>query len=244
MELTERLKLIESMIAEGRRAQRDGRWTIVLWGVAYYVAIAWSSGMFGGPIWGSTTGVAGDDDCTWLLNAAWSARMRKSARPETTLGRAIISIWTAMGISMFMLLLPLGLAAGLTSRHVAVVMTLARHGQCCFGIILKWKMQIGCAVVGGWRRRPRCLAPVPQGTDCFPGGDFSLPDFVWHVRDDSGVARRVGAGQSMPELPDLNPVIHGKLRLAVLSLLWEWRRRSLRGCARRPDRRMATWARS
>ena len=26
-------------------------------------------------------------------------------------------------------------------------------------------------------------------------------------------------GPSMPELPDLNPVIHGKLRLALLSLL-------------------------
>ena len=26
-------------------------------------------------------------------------------------------------------------------------------------------------------------------------------------------------GRSMPELPDLNPVIHGKLRLALLSLL-------------------------
>lgn len=26
-------------------------------------------------------------------------------------------------------------------------------------------------------------------------------------------------GQSMPELPELNPVVHGKLRLALLSLL-------------------------
>jgi hypothetical protein len=54
-ELTERLELIESMIAEGRRSTAKWAWTIVLWGVAFYVAIAWSTGLFGGPIWGSTT---------------------------------------------------------------------------------------------------------------------------------------------------------------------------------------------
>jgi hypothetical protein len=34
----------------------------------------------------------------------------------------------------------------------------------------------------------------------------------------------------MFELPELNPVVHGKLRLALLSLLPESKRRSLPGC--------------
>ena len=70
-ELTERLELIESMIAEGRRSTTRWAWTIVLWGVAFYVAIAWSSGLFGGPIWGQhvlawpVTMIG-----TWLLTGA------------------------------------------------------------------------------------------------------------------------------------------------------------------------------
>ena len=42
-ELKDRLNLIETMIAEGRRKTESWGWTFVLWGVAYYVAIAWSS---------------------------------------------------------------------------------------------------------------------------------------------------------------------------------------------------------
>jgi hypothetical protein len=43
LELKDRLSLIESMIAEGRRTTESWGWTFVLWGVAYYVAIAWSA---------------------------------------------------------------------------------------------------------------------------------------------------------------------------------------------------------
>ena len=43
VELTERLKLIESMMIEGRRTTESYGWTFVLWGLAYYVAILWAS---------------------------------------------------------------------------------------------------------------------------------------------------------------------------------------------------------
>ena len=42
-ELNDRLALIERMIAEGRRTTESWGWTFVLWGVVYYVAIAWSA---------------------------------------------------------------------------------------------------------------------------------------------------------------------------------------------------------
>jgi len=48
----------------------------------------------------------------------------------------------------------------------------------------------------------------------------------------------------MPELPELNPVIHGKLRLALLSLLSAVEEAEFTGCARRPARPTATWARN
>ena len=45
-ELKDRLNLIEAMIAEGRQTTASWGWAFVLWGIAYYVAIAWS-------IWGN-----------------------------------------------------------------------------------------------------------------------------------------------------------------------------------------------
>jgi len=150
VELTERLELIESMIAEGRRSTTRWAWTIVLWGVAFYVALAWSSGMLGGPIWGQrymawpVTMIT-----TWLVSWGLSVRMRTSAKaPMTTVGRAIISIWAAMGISMFALLLPLGLSGRADQQVIlAVVMTLLGTANAASGMLLKWPAQIGCAVV-------------------------------------------------------------------------------------------------
>jgi hypothetical protein len=150
LELTERLELIESMIAEGRRSTTRWAWTIVLWGVAFYVAIAWSSGMLGGPIWGQhymawpVTMVG-----TWLLSWGLATRMDKSAKvPLTTMRRAIMSIWAAMGISMFALLLPLGLSGRADQQVcVAVVATLLGTANAASGMLLKWKAQFACAVV-------------------------------------------------------------------------------------------------
>ena len=42
-ELSDRLKLIEEMMVEGRRSTTCWAWSFVLWGVAYYAAIAWAS---------------------------------------------------------------------------------------------------------------------------------------------------------------------------------------------------------
>jgi len=148
--LAERLELIENMIAQGRRSTTRWAWTCVLWGVAFYVAIAWSTGLFGGPIWGRhymawpiTMTV------TWLVNWALARRMRRSAKaPMTTVSRAIISIWVAMGISMFALLFPLGMS-GRASQQVAlaVVSTMLATANAASGILLKWPAQFACAVV-------------------------------------------------------------------------------------------------
>ncbi len=156
-ELSARLELIESMIAEGRRSTTRWGWTIVLWGVAFYIAIAWSSGLFGGPLWGQhymawpVTMVA-----TWVLTVTLAKRMNQASKtPMTTVKRAIISIWSAMGIAMFALLLPLGLS-GRSDQQVAVAVVTALLGtaNAASGMLLKWKAQFACAIVwwlaGAW----------------------------------------------------------------------------------------------
>src|ERR1039458_4645687 len=103
LELKDRLSLIETMIAEGRRGTESWGWTFVLWGVAYYVAIAWAN-------WGRP-------NLTWpvtmiaasILTGILASR-NAAKRPETTVGRAMMAIWLAMGISTFLIMMSLGIS--------------------------------------------------------------------------------------------------------------------------------------
>jgi hypothetical protein len=141
-ELKERLNLIESMIAEGRRHTESWGWTFVLWGVAYYVAIAWSAWGNNAWAWPATISIA-------VVVTFVVASSRTSNHPETTLGRAIGSIWIALGITMFLLFLALGLSGRLNDPHVFVAAVSAILGMAngASGLILRWKAQLACAVV-------------------------------------------------------------------------------------------------
>ena len=98
VELTERVKLIEDMIAQGRRTTESWGWIFVLWGVAYYVAIFWTTLFHSVLAWPVT--MIGACVLTAVLVA-----VKRRDRPNTTMGRAIGSIWIAVGISMFLLFL-------------------------------------------------------------------------------------------------------------------------------------------
>ncbi len=119
-DLRDRLNLIENMIAEGRRATAHWSWSSVLWGVAYFVAMAW--------MWGSRS---------------------HEKHPETTLGRAIGSIWLGLGISMVLLFPALGISGRLGDVHVFIAVVSAflgmANGAC--SLMLRWKAQFACAVV-------------------------------------------------------------------------------------------------
>lgn len=141
LELRERLHLIENMIAEGRRSTRKWGWTFVLWGAAYFVAMAWAT-------WGKN----------WL---AWPITMTAAAlvssvagsrighgQPSTTLGRAIGAAWIAMGISLMVVLVCLALSGhGDGHVFVAIVGAMLATAHATSAMILKWKAQLACAVV-------------------------------------------------------------------------------------------------
>ena len=168
--LNERLMLIETMIAEGRRTTESFSWVFVLWGLAYYVAIAWSTGGFTGVIWGSrylawpVTMIA-----TFVLT--WAVAMRKGRgrkHPVTTHGRAIGSIWIAMGISMFILLLCLGLSGrGDQQVFIAVTTTMLGTTNAACGLLLKWKQQFACAIVWWLAAVASLFGTVTQSTIAF-----------------------------------------------------------------------------
>jgi hypothetical protein len=147
-DLAERVRLIESMMAEGRQRTARWGWTFVLWGVAYLVATAWSSGLVGGPVWAQhllawpVTMIAAS-----IATGVTISRVKKG-QPPTTLGRAIGAIWAAMGISLFIVLMSLGLS-GRYDLHVfvAIIGGMLGVANMTSAIILKWKMQFACAVV-------------------------------------------------------------------------------------------------
>jgi len=140
-DLAERVRLIEGMMAEGRRRTERWGWSFVLWGVAYYVATAWASWGKSNLAWPVTMIAAA------LITAIAASRM-SHGQPETTLGRAMGGVWMAMGISISVLLFSLGFA-GRYDGHVFVAIVGAMLGlaNIASAIILKWKAQYLCAAV-------------------------------------------------------------------------------------------------
>jgi len=140
-ELKDRLNLIENMIAEGRRTTESWGWTFVLWGVAYYIAIAWATLGHSSIAWPVTMIAAS------VLTVVLASR-RATEHPETTIGRAMMAIWFGMGSSTFIIMLSLGIS-GRLELHVAVAIIGAMLGaaNATSSIILKWKMQSACALV-------------------------------------------------------------------------------------------------
>jgi hypothetical protein len=161
-ELKDRLSLIESMIAAGRRKTESWGWTFVLWGVVYYLAIAWSAWGHSVWAWPVTISIA-------VIVTVVVASLKGGNHPQTTLGRAIGSIWIALGISMFLLFLALGLSGRLTDQHlfVAVISAILGMANGASALILRWKVQFACAVVWWVAAVTTCFGPDAQSMIVF-----------------------------------------------------------------------------
>ena len=165
-ELKDRLNLIETMIAEGRRSTESWGWIFVLWGVAYYVAIAWAT-------WGRST-------IAWpvtmigasVLMGVLLSFMPRS-RAETTVRRAISSVWIALGISMFIVLFSLA-ASGRYEQHVFVAIIGAMLGtaNATSSLILKWKIQFFCAIIWWAAAVVSCFGSTTQTSIAFLAAIF------------------------------------------------------------------------
>jgi hypothetical protein len=141
-DLAERVRLIENMLTEGRRTCESWGWTFVLWGVTYYIAFFWASWGHFTYAWPVTVIAAG------LLTMAGFLR-KDSAHPNTTLGRAIGSIWIATGLTMFILFDALSFSGHLTDARIFLAAASAILGlaNAACGLTLKWKAEFGCGLV-------------------------------------------------------------------------------------------------
>jgi hypothetical protein len=160
-ELKDRLALIEEMMTAGRRSTESWGWIFVLWGVAYYVAIAWS-------VWGNHSSLAWSVTMmaamilTFVI-VAWRSARRKPRSSISNLGRPLTAIWMSVGISFVVLLPSLGVSGRSNSSLViAVIGTLLGTANGASSLILRWKLQFGCAVVWWGMAVIACLGTQRQ----------------------------------------------------------------------------------
>ncbi len=164
-DLSERLELIENMMAEGRRKCESWGWTFVLWGVAYYVAFFWASWGHFTYAWPVTMVAAG------LVTAA--GFMRKPAGPNTILGRAIGSIWIATGLSMFILFDALGFSGHMTDRvfFAGAAAMLGLANAAC-GLVLRWKVELASALLWWTASVIACFGSADMAVNAFLAAIF------------------------------------------------------------------------
>jgi hypothetical protein len=162
LELKERLNLIETMIAEGRRTTSVYGWIFVLWGVAYFVAIYLDAVIHFSLAWPVTMTSA-------ALMTAIPCMSKRCGHPPTTTGRALGALWSGAGISMFIVLFSLGFS-GRADLHIFVAVICGMLGavNASSSMILKWKLQFACALVW-WATTVYA---------CFGKGHYLMPVFL------------------------------------------------------------------
>lgn len=168
-DLRDRLDLIECMLIEGRRKTESWGWTFLLWGVAYFVAILWASQGSTISIWGGHTALAWPITMAGAVVLTIAIGVRKGkGKPDTTMGRAIISIWISVGTSMLLIFPSLAMTGRLDEHSfVATVAAMLAIANGASGMISKWRMQIACAAVWWITTVAACFGSETQLTIVF-----------------------------------------------------------------------------
>jgi hypothetical protein len=186
-DLKDRLNLIENMIAEGRRTTESWGWVFVLWGVAYYVAIVWAAWGRGEVAWPVTMIAAS------VLTGVLASRKSRRGH-ETTIGRAISAVWISMGISLFVILVPLGMTGKYESHlFVAIIGAMLGTANATSSMILRWKAQFACALVWWAATLISCIGSERQSVIAFLVAIF-LCQIVFGIYGMMGRSHRRGQG--------------------------------------------------
>jgi hypothetical protein len=139
-DISERIALIESMMQAGRKSTEYWGWNFLLWGIAYFVAVAWSSLLpgAGGPLlaWPITMIFA-------VLLTVGIARRRTRNKPRTEKSRALQAIWTAMGLGIFVFAFPVAWSGHFQGQSfMAAIEVMLGIAHVASGSFLRWPLQI------------------------------------------------------------------------------------------------------
>ena len=142
-EILNRLKLIEEMMAEGRRTTERWGWSFLMWGFGPLIARWWESRWpYAALAWPVTMGL-----CVVVNGAVLRAHERRGTA-ETFAARAMGAVWTSAGITVLLVAFGAALSGTSRSRTLYVALfALAAAGHSASSIILRWLPQFLAAMV-------------------------------------------------------------------------------------------------
>jgi hypothetical protein len=128
------------MMQAGRKSTEYWGWNFVLWGVAYFVAVAWSS--FLPP-------ASGGRMLAWPITMIFAvlltiaiARRRTRNKPRTEKSRGIQSIWTAVGCGIFVFAFPVAYSGHFQPQSfIAAIEVMLGIAHVSSGIFVRWPTQ-------------------------------------------------------------------------------------------------------
>jgi hypothetical protein len=142
-EILDRLKLIESMMAEGRRGTQRWGWSFLLWGMGPLIAMRWAGKWpHAAWAWPVTMGV-----CIVINGLVIKARERRGG-PKTGTMRSVSAIWTCTGVTVLLVAIGGVWSAAADFRYLYVslfALAAAAHGAS--SLILRWWPQFLAALV-------------------------------------------------------------------------------------------------
>lgn len=162
-ELMERLTVLEQMVNEGRRSTERWGWNFILWGIAPLLALYWST-HWPHPnfAWGVLMTLAA------ILTGIISERNHgKDHHPQTVVHRALYSVWSVAGSSIFLYLFVSAFSHHYEIRSfLAVMFVLLAIPNTVSAAVLQWRTQYlvsgmwWCAVVFAFFAPESWIIPI------------------------------------------------------------------------------------
>ena len=142
-EMLDRLKLIETMMAEGRQTTQRWGWTFLLWGTGPLMAILWSAHWEHAEwAWPVTMGL-----CI-VVNGLVVAARKQTGQSKTTTTRSLRAVWTCVGAPALLFALAAVWSGMIEFRYLyAALFALAAAAHGTSSLILRWRPQFLAALV-------------------------------------------------------------------------------------------------
>jgi hypothetical protein len=154
-EVEGRLRLIEEMMAEGRRSTERWGWVFLLWGLGPLMAMLWAAKWPHGEwAWPAILGI-----CV-ILNGIFVRLRKRRGEARTAAMRSIGAVWTCVGVTVLLLGFADAFARTIDFRFLYVTaFALAAVAHGASSIILRWKAQFLAALVWWFASALAFVAP-------------------------------------------------------------------------------------
>ena len=142
-EVLDRLKLIETMMSEGRKSTERWGWSFLLWGIGPLIAMLWVSRWpYAEWAWPVTMGI-----CIIVNGLVLNARKRHGEW-KTATSRSLSAVWTCAGATVLLLASGAAWSGSIEPRFIYVALfALAAVAHGTSSLILRWWPQFLAALV-------------------------------------------------------------------------------------------------